>query len=206
MSWPKSSSESELWQAIEYKMRFYFFFKNRHKRDEISSCIVKRTILSCSPQRWESGEEFLTPSNEIANEILDIAAVIEDRWRKSLKTICRSHHVLESHIRRFISLVANVNLQLEDLRNYTESLIEDKIHFSDSQIGLDVYNDVDNLTKSLQEVQNFIKKYAQLAEKDLCQFKSLMDEIDTALLELMYLADELELDDGVMIVFCVPTH
>ena len=33
-----------------------------------------------------------------------------------------------------------------------------------------------------------------------------MDEIDTALLELMYLADELELDDGVMIVFCVPTH
>lgn len=146
------------------------------------------------------------PSNEIANEILDIAAVIEDRWRKSLKTICRSHHVLESHIRRFISLVANVNLQLEDLRNYTESLIEDKIHFSDSQIGLDVYNDVDNLTKSLQEVQNFIKKYAQLAEKDLCQFKSLMDEIDTALLELMYLADELELDDRVMIVFCVPTH
>lgn len=146
------------------------------------------------------------PSNEIANEILDIAAVIEDRWRKSLKTICRSHHVLESHIRRFISLVANVNLQLEDLRNYTEFLIEDKIHFSDSQIGLDVYNDVDNLTKSLQEVQNFIKKYAQLAEKDLCQFKSLMDEIDTALLELMYLADELELDDGVMIVFCVPTH
>ena len=146
------------------------------------------------------------PSNEIANEILDIAAVIEDRWRKSLKTICRSHHVLESHIRRFISLVANVNLQLEDLRNYTESLIEDKIHFSDSQIGLDVYNDVDNLTESLQEVQNFIKKYAQLAEKDLCQFKSLMDEIDTALLELMYLADELELDDGVMIVFCVPTH
>ena len=146
------------------------------------------------------------PSNEIANEILDIAAVIEDRWRKSLKTICRSHHVLESHIRRFISLVANVNLQLEDLRNYTDSLIEDKIHFSDSQIGLDVYNDVDNLTKSLQEVQNFIKKYAQLAEKDLCQFKSLMDEIDTALLELMYLADELELDDGVMIVFCVPTH
>lgn len=103
-------------------------------------------------------------------------------------------------------MVANVNLQLEDLRNYTESLIEDKIHFSDSQIGLDVYNDVDNLTKSLQEVQNFIKKYAQLAEKDLCQFKSLMDEIDTALLELMYLADELELDDGVMIVFCVPTH
>ena len=146
------------------------------------------------------------PSNEIANEILDIAAVIEDRWRKSLKTICRSHHVLESHIRRFISLVANVNLQLEDLRNYTESLIEDKIHFSDSQIGLDVYNDVDNLTKSLQEVQNFIKKYAQLAEKDLCQFKSLMDEIDTALLELMYLADELELDDGVMFVLCVPTH
>lgn len=147
------------------------------------------------------------PSNEIANEILDIAAVIEDRWRKSLKTICRSHHVLESHIRRFISLVANVNLQLEDLRNYTESLIEDKIHFSDSQIGLDVYNDVDNLTESLQEVQNFIKKYAQLAEKDLCQFKSLMDEIDTALLELMYLADELELelDDGVMIVFCIPT-
>jgi hypothetical protein len=146
------------------------------------------------------------PSNEIANEILDIAAVIEDRWRKSLKTICRSHHVLESHIRRFISLIANVNLQLEDLRNYAESLIEDKIHFSDSQIGLDVYNDVDNLTESLQEVQNFIKKYAQLAEKDLCQFKSLMDEIDTALLELMYLADELELDDGVMIVFCVPTH
>ena len=147
------------------------------------------------------------PSNEIANEILDIAAVIEDRWRKSLKTICRSHHVLESHIRRFISLVANVNLQLEDLRNYTESLIEDTIHFSDSQIGLDVYNDVDNLTESLQEVQNFIKKYAQLAEKDLCQFKSLMDEIDTALLELMYLADELELelDDGVMIVFCIPT-
>lgn len=145
-------------------------------------------------------------SDKTVNEILDTVTSIEDRWRKSLKTICRSHHVLESHIRRFISLVANVNLQLEDLRNYTKSLIEDKIHFSDSQIGLDIYNDVDNLTKSLQEVQNFIKKYAQLAEKDLCQFKSLMDEIDTALLELMYLADELELDDGVMIVFCVPTH
>ena len=96
----------------------FLFFKNRHKRDEISSCIVKRAILSCSPQRWESGEEFLMPSNEIANKILDIAAVIEDRWRKSLKTICRSHHVLESHIRRFISLVANVNLQLEDLELY----------------------------------------------------------------------------------------
>lgn len=144
------------------------------------------------------------PSNEIANEILDIAAVIEDRWRKSLKTICKSHHILESHIRRFISLVANVNLQLEDLRNYAESLIEDKIHFSDSQIGLDVYNDVDNLAESLKEVQNFIKKYAQLAKKDSSRFESLMDEIDTALLELMYLAEEVKLDDGQLLVICIP--
>ncbi len=144
------------------------------------------------------------PSNEIANEILDIAAVIEDRWRKSLKTICRSHHVLENHIRRFISLVANVNLQLEDLRNYAESLIEDKIHFSDSQIGLDVYNDVDNLSESLKEVQNFIKKYAQLAKKDSSRFESLMDEIDTALLELMYLAEEVKLDDRQLLVICIP--
>lgn len=62
------------------------------------------------------------------------------------------------------------------------------------------------LQSPYKRCRTFIKKYAQLAEKDLCQFKSLMDEIDTALLELMYLADELELDDGVMIVFCVPTH
>jgi hypothetical protein len=146
------------------------------------------------------------PSNEIANEILDIAAVIEDRWRKSLKTICKSHHILESHIRRFISLVANVNLQLEDLRNYAESLIEDKIHFSDSQIGLDVYNDVDNLAESLKEVQNFIKKYAQLAKKDSSRFESLMDEIDTAMIELMYLAEGMGLEDGMIFIICVPTH
>ena len=118
----KSLSESELWQAIEHKMSFYFFL-TRHKRTKISSCVVKRTTLRCTPAEMRKYRKRITMKDlrDLKGDIDSLEAALGSLYRIAAEKMTMT---LEG-ARRWDRQVERLDGIMDDIRQDFQMLVED---------------------------------------------------------------------------------
>lgn len=98
-------------------------------------------------------------------------------------------------VRRFIHLIRSFTACIEDLETYVEN------HLSTG----DITDDVDDVVMAFEAVDRFIQRHIALSKEDLSLYRSLKSEMEDHLLHLLYLGEEVKLDDGLLLVICIPT-
>ena len=118
----KSLSESELWQAIEHKMSFYFFL-TRHKRTKISSCVVKRTTLRCTPAEMRKYRKRITMKDlrDLQEDIDILETALGSLYRIAAEEVTMSL----SGARRWNSQTELLDSIMDAIRQDAEMLSED---------------------------------------------------------------------------------
>ena len=119
----KSLSESELWQAIEHKMSFYFFL-GIIERNEISSCVVKRTTLRCTPAEMRTPEERWN----IVKDLKDLEEHLDDleiELRSLYRIAGEEARMTLKGARRWNRQVERLDGAMDDIRQDFQMLVED---------------------------------------------------------------------------------
>ena len=122
----KSLSESELWQAIEYKMSFYFFL-GIIERNKISSCAKEQYIYTAilqrknvderTPERWRQWKTFETSREILTAWKLQLGSLYRIAAEKMTMTL--------EGARRWDRQVERLDGIMDDIRQDFQMLVED---------------------------------------------------------------------------------
>lgn len=126
-------------------------------------------------------------SSSILNELNNI----NRKWGKTLQIVCREEYIPTLRVRRFIYLMRDFTRQIDNLL--------DADPFTD-----DILLDINVLVESFEVFDHFMQRYVDLSKEDLPLYQTLKGDIEDSLLRLLYIGEEAAIEDGVMIVFCIP--
>ena len=129
-------------------------------------------------------------SDNIAREII----ALDETWNAILNLVCKEGYASIFQVRRFIYLIRNCTARIEDL----ERCIENR------PLTYGITDDIDAVVSSFEEVDHFIERHLTLSKEDLPLYQTLKGDIEDSLLRLLYIGEEAAIEDGVMIVFCIP--
>ena len=143
------------------------------------------------------------PLENITQEILEMAESIDSRWKEVCAIVCKKEYIPKHQVRRFVSLICDVTHQIDDFKSYTGALNTERFYAPAVVVTIDMSSDAANISKSLEMMSMFLKKYAFLSERDSTRLDSLVDEINNTLLELMYKSENLTDEDGTIFIICI---
>ena len=145
-------------------------------------------MLYCTPAEMRiEDEESIMSSDDIAREVI----TLDETWHKVVTLVCKEEYIPTLRVRRFIYLMRDVTGQIENLL--------DADPFTD-----DILLDINVLVESFEVFDHFMQRYVDLPKEDLPLYQTLKDDIEDSLLRLLYIGEEAAIEDGVMIVFCIP--
>lgn len=161
-------------------------------------------MLYCTPAEMRiEGEEFLMPLENITQGILEMAKSIDSRWKEACAIVCKKKYIPEHQVRRLVSLICDVTHQIDDFKSYAGALNTEGLYAPAITVTIDISSDAADISKSLEMMSIFLKKYALLSERDSTRWNSLVDEINNTLLELMYTSENLTDEDGTIFIICI---
>ena len=135
-------------------------------------------------------EESIMSSDDIAREVI----TLDETWHKVVNLVCKEGYASMFQVRRFIHLIRSFTACIEDLETYVEN------HLSTG----DITDDVDDVVMAFEAVDRFIQRHIALSKEDLSLYRSLKSDLEDHLLHLLYIAEEVKLDDGQLLVICIP--
>lgn len=130
-------------------------------------------------------------SDYVAHEV----AALDKTWHKTVSLVCRGAYASMPRIRRFIYLLRDCTECIENLQRCTENW----------PLIYGITDDIDDVVIAFEEVDRFIEIHLALSEEDLSLYRSLKSEVEDHLLHLLYIAEEVKLKDGLLLVICIPT-
>lgn len=133
------------------------------------------------------GEENLMLENELFT--------LDQKWQKAFRVICKEEYVPIHRIRQFICLIRKFTKQIDSLRVSAEN----QCLFAD-----DILHDIEAITETFEVLDHFIQRHLDLSKEDVLLYTALKGDIEDSLLRLLYIGEEATIEDGMMIVFCIP--
>ncbi len=129
-------------------------------------------------------------SDDIAREVINL----DETWHKIVNLVCKQGCASIPRIRRFIYLIRGCTEHIEDLETYVEN------HVSTG----DITDDINDVVIAFEAVDRFIQRHIALSKEDLSLYQALKSDMEDHLLHLLYIAEEVKLDDGQLLVICIP--
>ncbi len=120
---------------------------------------------------------------------------LDQKWQKAFRVICKEEYVPIHRIRQFICLIRKFTKQIDSLRVSAEN----QCLFAD-----DILHDIEAITETFEVLDHFIQRHLDLSKEDVLLYTALKGDIEDSLLRLLYIGEEATIEDGMMIVFCIP--
>jgi hypothetical protein len=130
-------------------------------------------------------------SDYVAHEV----AALDKTWHKIVSLVCKEGYASMPRIRRFIYLLRGCTECIENLQRCTEN----------RPLIYGITDDIDDVVIAFEAVDRFIETHFALSEENLSLYQDLRGDIEDSLLRLLYLGEEVKLDDGLLLVICIPT-
>ena len=150
-------------------------------------------MLHCNPAEMRiEDEESIMSTDALDNELCKL----NRKWHATLQVICKEEYVPKFRIRQFICLIRNFTKQIDNL----QLSVGKGYLFAD-----DILYDIEAITEAFEVLDHFIQRHLDLSKEDVLLYTALKSDLEDHLLHLLYIAEEVKLKDGLLLVICIPT-
>ena len=138
----------------------------------------------------------MSMSIDVSDGLFATAKDLNAKWHTAMNIICRDEYVPAIQVRRFIQQIRDTCQRVQDFEVYVNTLHHCNLTQSPAMVvGVNIYNDTIRISSALEDLKSFVARHIAMTDEDEDQFKNILNEIDDALLCLMYAGESMQSRD-----------